>query len=116
MKIKVKDSVLVTTGKDRGKIGTVSKVLSKHNKIIVEGLNIKTKHIKKTQGKAGEKIEVEGAIHASNVMIICPESKKPSRVSYKLLSNGKKERTATVSGVSLETKPTKSTTRSKKSK
>ena len=92
MKLKLQDQVFVTTGKDKGKKGAITRILRKQNKIVVEKVNIKTKHIKKTTEKAGEKIQFEAPIDASNVMIICPNCKKTTRVGYKKLEKGKKER------------------------
>jgi large subunit ribosomal protein L24 len=92
MKLKVSDNVAVTTGKDKGKKGLIIRILRKQNKIVVEKVNIKTKHIKKTQQKAGEKIQFEAPIDASNVMVICPNCNKTTRVEYKKLESGKKQR------------------------
>ena len=94
MKIKFKkgDKVVVITGKEKGKEGTIKKVLREDNKVIIEGLNIVTKH-KKASSSGGEgKIEkVEAPIHASNVAIIDPKSKKKSKIGYKI-EDGKKIR------------------------
>ena len=92
MKVKVNDKITVIAGKDKGKSGTVMKVLSKQNKIVVEKINIKTKHIKKTAQKAGEKIQFEGPFNASNAMVLCPSCNKATRVGYKILDSGKKQR------------------------
>ena len=92
MKLKLQDQVFVTTGKDKGKKGAITRILRKQNKIVVEKVNIKTKHIKKTTEKAGSKIQFEAPIDASNVMIICPNCKKTARIGYKKLEKGKKER------------------------
>ncbi|MDA1061218.1 MAG: 50S ribosomal protein L24 [bacterium] len=92
MKIKLNDQVAIIAGKDKGKKGKVMKVLRKHRAIIVEKVNIKVKHVKKTQEKSGEKIEFEGKIDVSNVMIICPNCGKRTRVGYKILESKKKQR------------------------
>jgi len=92
MKVKVNDQITVIAGKDKGKSGAVMKVLSKQNKVVVEKINIKTKHVKKTAQKAGEKIQFEGAFNASNIMVLCPNCSKPTRVGYKILESGKKQR------------------------
>lgn len=92
MKIKVNDNVLVIAGKDRNKSGKVTQTMSKNNKVVVEKLNLRTKHIRKTQTAPGSKIQVEAPIQASNVMVICPSCKKTTRVGYIKLENNKKQR------------------------
>ncbi len=92
MKIKLQDLVYVTTGKDKGKKGKVIKLLSRQDKIVVEKVNIRKKHVKKTTERPGEKIEFEAPIHVSNVMVICPNCSKTSRVGYKKPEKGKKQR------------------------
>ncbi|HNU96702.1 MAG TPA: 50S ribosomal protein L24 [Candidatus Portnoybacteria bacterium] len=90
MKIKSGDTVKIITGKDKGKNGKVTEVFPKINKIIVENLNIVKKHVKpKKQGERGQKVEVPRAINISNVQIVCPKCKKPTRIGQKLLENGK---------------------------
>lgn len=102
MKIKVNDKVLVISGKDKGKVSKVIRVIAKHNKIVVEKVNMRTKHIKKTSTRAGEKITFEAPLDVSNVMVMDPKENKPTRVGYKVLENGKKERISKLSGVSLD--------------
>lgn len=102
MKIKTGDKVVVITGKDKGKEGTVSRVLSKTGKVIVEKVNIVTKHIKKTDRRAGERVKFEKPIDASNVMLLCPQTGKRTRVGYKVLDNGKKVRYCKVSDYLLD--------------
>ena len=89
MKIKVKDLVRVMAGKDKGKEGKVLKILVKKDRVVVDGVNIRTKHVKKTPQRAGQKIEYPAAIHISNVMAIDPKTKKPTRIGYKV-EKGKK--------------------------
>jgi len=102
MKIKVNDNVIVITGKDKGKTGKVIKVYKKTNKVVIEKLNMRVKHVKKTSERAGEKIHFEAPMNASNVMILDPKENKPTRVGYKKLEKGKKERISKLSGVSLD--------------
>lgn len=92
MKLKLNDTVQVIAGKDKGKKGKIIKIDSKKNKIVVEKVNLLTKHTKKTNEKRGEKIKFEAPIDASNAMIFCPQCNKRVRVGYKKLKNGKKER------------------------
>jgi large subunit ribosomal protein L24 len=107
MKLKIGDNIVVIAGKDKGKTGKITRILRAANKIIVEKVNIRTKHIKKTAQKAGEKIQYEAAIDASNVMFIDPKSNKRTRLGYRKLDNGKKERITKNSGVGVDTVTTK---------
>lgn len=102
MKIKTGDKVIIITGKDKNKTGKVLKTLSDQNKVIVEKINLKWKHIKKTMQKPGQKIQIESPINVSNVMLICPKTEKKTRVSYKTLNNGNKVRVATLSKATIE--------------
>lgn len=92
MKIKVKDKVLVTAGKYKGKVSTVMRIYKKTNRITVEKVNVRTKHIKKTPTQAGQKIKYEAPFNISKVMLICPNCNKVTRVGYKILKEGKKFR------------------------
>ncbi|MCK9186171.1 50S ribosomal protein L24 [Candidatus Gracilibacteria bacterium] len=92
MKVKTNDQVVVIAGKDKGKKGKVIRVISKDNRVVVEKVNIRTKHIKKTTQKAGERIKFEASIDVSNVMVVCPSCEKIVRVGFKRLANGKKQR------------------------
>ena len=84
MKIKKGDTVEVIAGKDRGKRGEVLRVAPKENRVVVQGLNLRKKHQRQVQSggrsmKPGI-IEFEGAVHYSNVMIVCPKCDEPSRI------------------------------------
>ncbi len=92
MKLKNNDQVVVIAGKEKGKKGKITKILRKQERIVVEKLNIRTKHIKKSQGKAGERVQFEAPMHISNVMLLCPSCEKMTRVGYKKLTTGKKQR------------------------
>jgi len=76
MKIKLNDNVLVIAGKDRNKTGKVIRTLNKSDKVVVEKLNMRTKHVRKTQTQPGSKVTFEAAMPASNVMVVCPGCKK----------------------------------------
>ncbi|MBT3690545.1 50S ribosomal protein L24 [bacterium] len=102
MKIKKGDNVKVTVGKDKGKTGKVSQVFIKQNKVVVEGLNIRFKHMKpKKQNEQGQRIEFSAPLDASNVMIIDPKSSKVSRIGYKTIESGEKIRISKKSGESI---------------
>jgi large subunit ribosomal protein L24 len=85
MKVKKNDNVLVVTGKDAGKIGKVLVALPKDNKVVVDGVNLQKKHKKARSAQDVSKIEtINGAIDASNVMVVCPKCDKAIRVAYKI--------------------------------
>ena len=93
MKLKTGDKVVVISGSNKGKEGTIAKVLREENRVVVSGVNLRKKHLKpKNNNGAGEIIEVEAPIHASNVMLLDPKTKKPTRVRVEKDEKGKKIR------------------------
>ena len=90
IRIKKGDQVEIISGKDKGKKGEIIKVITTSSTVIVEGVNISKKHIKKTPNvtQAGI-VEAESPIHISNVMYIDPQSDKKGRVGYEKLQDGK---------------------------
>ncbi|MGH7386534.1 MAG: 50S ribosomal protein L24 [Candidatus Rokuibacteriota bacterium] len=97
------DTVMVVAGKERGKKGKVLRVIPEKGRVVVERINMIKKHQKPTQKlRQGGIIEREGAIHLSNVMLVDPNSDKPTRVGMKALSDGKKVRVAKRSGEMLD--------------
>lgn len=104
MKIKRGDKVIVQLGKDRGKVSVISSVLPKKGKVLVEGVNVVKKHLKPSgENKRGGIIEIEKPIDISNVMIICPNCGKPTRVAISI-KNKIKERMCKKCGQSLDKK------------
>jgi len=93
-KIKKGDEVIVIAGKDKGKRGTVVRVLPVEDKVVVENINMVKRHTKGNpmQGTAGGIIEKEMPLEASNVAIWNPVSNKPDRVGFKFLEDGRKVR------------------------
>lgn len=92
MNIKKDDKVIVLTGKDKGKTGKVMSADPKGQKVIVEGVNVATKHqAPKKQGQEGGIIKVETPIYVSKVQLVCPKCGKATRVGHKLV-NGKNTR------------------------
>lgn len=90
MKIKKDDNVLVISGKDKGKIAKILKVFSKERKILVQGVNLKSKHIKpKKQGEKGQVVKIAMPFDLSNVKIICPKCGKAAKVGYKIAGDKK---------------------------
>ena len=91
--VKTGDTVVVINGKNRGKQGKVMQVSPKEGKVIVEGVNMVTKHVKPRQmGEPGGLIKAESALYADKVQLICPKCGKPTRVGHALDKNGKKVR------------------------
>lgn len=85
MKVKKNDTVLVITGKDSGKTAKVLAALPKSNKVVVDGVNVQKKHKKARNANEVSSIQEQaGAIDASNVMVVCPECNKATRVAYKI--------------------------------
>ncbi len=93
MRIKKGDTVIVITGKDKGKKGEVIKAMPKENRVIVEGVNVQTKHQKQTRTASSEIKHQEGPIHVSNVMLYDEKAKAGTRVGYKF-DKGNKVRVA----------------------
>lgn len=102
MTIKNGDTVYVITGKDKGKTGKVSAVYSDKNKVLVENVNIVTKHQKpKSQQDKGGIVKKPAPIDASNVMVVCPVCNKATRIAHKEI-DGKKARVCKKCGASLD--------------
>lgn len=99
MHVKKGDSVIVITGKDKGKKGRVLAAYPKKDRVLVEGINLVKKHARPSQtNPQGGIVTQEAPIHVSNVSLIDPKSGKPTRVGYQVLENGKKVRVAKKSG------------------
>jgi large subunit ribosomal protein L24 len=97
--VKKEDTVIVITGKDKGKKGRVIAAYPRENRVLVEGVNMVKKHQKPNQqNPQGGILDQEAPIHVSNVMLIDPKSGTPTRVGYKVLENGTKVRVAVKSG------------------
>jgi len=92
--IRKNDSVLVVTGKDRGKRGRVLKMLPGKNRLIVEGVNMIKRHTRPNpqRGIKGGILEREAALPVSNVQLVCPECGEVTRVGHKILGDGRKVR------------------------
>ncbi|MBQ5414833.1 MAG: 50S ribosomal protein L24 [Firmicutes bacterium] len=97
MKIRKNDTVLVITGKDKGKTGKVLKAFPKENRIIVEGVNIQSRHEKARQDQPAQIVKAEGPIDASNVMYYDTKAKQGVRIGYKF-DNGHKVRISKKTG------------------
>ena len=101
MKIKKGDTVLVITGSDKGKKGKVVVANPKKNTVIVEGVNIQTRHMKAKQDQPAEIRKIEGAIDVSKVMFYDTKAKEPVRIGYKF-ENGHKIRISKKTGQAVD--------------
>ena len=104
MSIRKNDQVVVQAGKDRGKRGRVLSVLPEKNRVIVEGVNLIKRHTKPNPQKniKGGIVEREAAIHASNVMLVDPETNEATRVGHKTLPDGRRVRIGRKSGAVVD--------------
>lgn len=101
--VKKDDTVIVISGKDKGKKGRVIAAYPRQNRVLIEGVNIVKKHARPSQSNPqGGIIEQEAAIHVSNVMHVDPKSGQVTRIGYKVLDNGKKVRIAKKSGAVID--------------
>ncbi|MGN1001730.1 MAG: 50S ribosomal protein L24 [Oscillospiraceae bacterium] len=101
MNIRKDDKVIVLSGKDKGKEGKVLSVTPKTGKLVVEGVNVASKHVKpRKQGDQGGIIKVETPIYACKVMVVCPKCGKPTRVAHKV-ADGKSVRVCKKCGANL---------------
>lgn len=83
--VKTGDTVMIMSGKDKGQTGKVLQVSPKEGKVIVEGRNMVTKHVKpRRQGEQGGIVKAEGALYACKVQVVCPKCGKPTRVGVKV--------------------------------
>ena len=100
--VKTGDTVVVLSGKDKGKKGKVLAVSPKEDKVIVEKVNMVKKHVKpRKMGEQGGIVKAEGAMYSSKVQIVCPRCNKPTRVGHKLYEDGTKARICKKCGESL---------------
>ncbi len=91
--VKTGDTVIVINGKDRGKTGKVLQVSPSEGKVIVEGINIVTKHVKpRRMGEPGGLVKAESALYADKVQLVCPKCGKATRVGHQIDSKGNKVR------------------------
>jgi large subunit ribosomal protein L24 len=103
MHVKTGDTVQVISGKDKGKVAEVIKVIPQESKVIIKGVNIKTKHVKPQQeGESGRIVTQEAPIHSSNVMLYSTKQNVASRVCYTFTEEGKKVRMLKKTGEILD--------------
>ncbi|MEC7489168.1 MAG: 50S ribosomal protein L24 [Pseudomonadota bacterium] len=97
-RIKKGDEVIVISGRDKGKKGSVLRVLMDKNRVLVQGVHMVKRHQRQTQTQQGGILEKEASIHVSNVALIDPEGGEASRVGFRVLEDGRKVRYAKRSG------------------
>lgn len=102
MNLKVGDEVVVIAGSDKGKKGKIIKILRGSNRVVVEGVRIVKKHQKPNGQESGGIVEMASPIHASNVMIVDPKTKKGTRIGHTTDKNGKKVRVTKKSNEKLD--------------
>lgn len=91
-KIRSGDTVLVTSGRNKGQQGKVRINQIDRDRIVIEGVNMVTKHIKRGRARQAGLVKVEAALHVSNVMLVCPSCKQPTRVGVRTGDDGKNAR------------------------
>ncbi|XP_030443328.2 50S ribosomal protein L24, chloroplastic isoform X2 [Syzygium oleosum] len=93
MHVRLGDTVKVIAGRDKGKIGEISKIFKHNSTVVVKEINLKTKHVKsREEGEPGQIIKIEAPIHSSNVMLYSKDQEVASRVGHRVLDDGKKVR------------------------
>jgi large subunit ribosomal protein L24 len=105
MKIRTDDSVIVISGKDKGRTGRVIRVDPKRERVYVEGVNMVKRHQRPTPGRPNAPvgvIEKEGSVHVSNVAVVDPQDDKPTRVGIRRDANGRRMRVTKRSGSELD--------------
>ena len=104
MVVRKNDTVVVRAGKDRGKRGRVLRVITDKNRVVVEGVNMIKRHTRPNPQKniKGGIVEREASIHASNVMLLDPETNEPTRVGSKTLPDGRRIRIGRKSGATVD--------------
>lgn len=100
-KLRVNDEVVVLSGKDKGKVGKIKKLYKKSERVLVDGVNTLKKHVRPNQANPeGGIVAVEKSVHQSNVAIISPKTKKPTKIKFEF-RDGKKVRVAKACGTVL---------------
>ena len=106
MKLQIGDKVLVTAGKDKGKQGEVVRVLPNTDRVIIQGVNMYVRHMKKMQDRAGEKVTKERPLPTANIAVINDKG-QPDRIGYKVAKNGDKVRIFKKTGSEMQVRQKK---------
>jgi large subunit ribosomal protein L24 len=102
LKIKRGDTVIVISGKEKGKRGEVERVIPRENRVVVGGVNVRTRHARPTQNNQQGLYTFAAPIHVSNVMLVDPSSGQPTKVGYRFTDSGEKIRIAKGSGEDID--------------
>jgi large subunit ribosomal protein L24 len=102
LKVRRGDTVMVISGKEKGKRGEVERVLPRKNRVVVGGVNVRTRHARPSQQNQEGLYTFEAPIHVSNVMLVDPNSGEPTRVGYRFADSGEKIRVSKKSGKDID--------------
>jgi large subunit ribosomal protein L24 len=102
LKIKRGDTVVVITGKEKGKRGEVERVIPAKKRVVVSGVNVRTRHARPSQNNQQGLYHFEAPIDVSNVMLIDPNDDKPTKVGYRFTDSGEKVRVGRRSGKDID--------------
>jgi large subunit ribosomal protein L24 len=91
-KVRREDTVMVITGRERGKTGVVRQVMRSEGRVVVAGVNVVKRHMRPRADRPGGIIEREAPVHVSNVMVVCKSCSKPTRVGFRFRDDGRKVR------------------------
>jgi large subunit ribosomal protein L24 len=97
-KLRAGDEVVVISGRNKGQRGRIRTVVPETNRVVIEGVNIVIKHMRRGRARQAGRVEVEAPLHWSNVMLIDPETRQPTRVGIRRNEDGKNERFSKKSG------------------
>ena len=100
-KIRSGDEVIVISGRNRGQTGKVRQVIAETDRVVVEGVNIVIKHMRRGRARQAGRVEVEAPLHVSNVMLLDPDTKQPTRVGVRRNDDGKNERYSKKTGKTI---------------
>jgi large subunit ribosomal protein L24 len=102
LKLKRGDTVVVISGKEKGTRGEIERVIPKENRVVVGGVNVRTRHARPSQQNQQGLYHFEAPIHVSNVMLIDPNTGEPTRVGYRFTDSGEKRRVGKTSGEDID--------------
>lgn len=102
LKIKRGDTVVVISGKEKGKRGEVERVIPQKNRVVVSGVNMRARHARPSQNNQQGLYHFEAPIHVSNVMLVDPNTGEPTKVGYRFTDSGEKVRVGKKSGKDID--------------